>query len=103
MEDFRLSKFIEQIKDESPDEMLREVTRWSNRAREIARTYHTSDRDRTEKAKDIDRQLGGVGFFLHHCAKADGLTDFEFHLLQPIADSLVSRNIWRPEVLKQFV
>jgi hypothetical protein len=102
MESFNLRKFVEQIKDKLPHEMLRDGTLASNDACQQAKRFRKKDRYRAEIARDTDRQLGGIGFFLHYAAKADGLTATEFHELKPIAGSLVSRNIWKAEALQRF-
>ena len=68
----------------------------------IAGTRSGGRRQRNYAAEDYRRQLGGLLFFFHHGMKADGLTDTEFALLQPLASSWVARGQYEPGGLSVF-
>lgn len=72
-------------------EMHREVDSASQQAQADAKFYRKRKPDWADQARDYDRQLGGVGFFLHHGGRASGITSHEFYMLRPIAEALVNQ------------
>ena len=97
-----LTTFVAGIKDKPLDVMAREVDEAAYRAERDEKAFRRSDLQRAEEAREARRVLGGIGFFLHHTAKADGLTDTEFAALKPLAESLVERGTWKPEAINVF-
>ena len=82
--------------------MTREVDEAAYNAERREKAYRKSDPQRAVEVHEELRLLKAVSFFLHHTAKAHGLTPYEFRMMRPIAASLVERHIWRSESLMRF-
>lgn len=89
-DDYSFPEFLKSVEDLSVDEMnatafrrMRELESLLKRGRKKFSHY--------DEAESLIRQLGGFRFFLAQGGKADGLTESEFALFEPICRKLIER------------
>lgn len=104
MRDYDFAQFVKSIEDSSFFEAAAksdaEIRVAESDAKRESRKKRSIDRDsRPARYRD---QIGGLLFWFHSCQKANGLTNSEFLLIEPLCQKLVSKGQLKKEALDVF-
>lgn len=99
---YDIEDFIEQVKDKDYHEILRLAAEEGSRVQRASYKVRGATEARRQGSPQYARLLGGLVFFLKSGVKPSGIDDWDFQRFRPIAENLVRKDQFKPEVLCLF-